>query len=598
LYSVFFPLKKHAVISMLKRTMLTEKPPSVLIIDDEVNVREAIRCALLEEGYEIFQAENGRQGLVIYAEESPEVVILDINMPMMDGFGFLGGIDAGKDPYNSSTVIVLTGHGDNKERQRCYQYGVSAFLNKPCNFYELHGMVRMAVQTKRMHRELVEYRDQLEEKVAERTEALHRYQYHLEELVKERTEDLQQTKAYTESILSSMFTMVLVVDSTGIIKQVNPAVCSLLGYTNEALLGHSIEKIVKHAESHAETMPEGVMQFLQLGGREQLWYAKDGQEVWVNSTISSMEDDLDNHLGLLVCVAQDITEQKRLEADQQYRAFQSGVAEMSVAILHNIGNALTGMSYRSRLLEKGMDELTRIANLVSKVPEKTQQKLASGISQDLLLAQLLEVMENIAKRLNMVLDKRLCEQVDLVADGIKHISEIIRIQQGFAKPADSLSEFNLRHLFEHAITLQATVLDKYEVVVNIDMPVMKEVCLPRNQLMQLIMNLLKNGREAIVSRREQQSDFDGGTITINARIRQKKLYIHVEDDGCGLAVGQLTEIFHYGYTTKKRGTGYGLHSSANFVNARNGSIVAKSAGANQGAVFSIRLPLESQLKPK
>jgi len=581
---------------MLKNPVVPAKAPVVLIIDDEVNVREAIRCALVEEGYEIFQAENGRQGLLIYAQESPAVVILDINMPMMDGYGFLGGIDVAGDPYNSSTVIVLTGHGDEKERHRCYQYGVSAFLNKPCNFYELHGMVRMAVQTKQMHRELVEYRDQLEEKVAERTADLHRYQNHLEELVKERTNDLQQTKAYTESILSSMFTMVLVVDNTGVIRRVNPAVCSLLGYDDDVLLGYSIERIVNHADIDPEKMTDSVVQFLQLGGREQLWYAQDGQEVWVNATISSMQDELDNHLGLLVCVAQDITEQKRLEADQQYRAFQSGVAEMSVAILHNIGNALTGMSYRSRLLEKGMDELTRIADLVSKVPEKTQQKLADGMDQAVLLAQLLEVMDNIAKRLRSVLDKRLCEQVDLVADGIKHISEIIRIQQGFAKPADSLSEFNLRHLFEHAITLQATVLDKYQVVVTIDMPMMKDVCLPRNQLMQLIMNLLKNSREAIVSRREQQADFEGGVIIIKANIRPKELTIRVEDDGCGIASGQLTEIFHYGFTTKKRGTGYGLHSSANFVNARNGSIVAKSDGENQGAVFSIRLPLESQLK--
>ncbi len=63
--------------------------PKILIIDDEEAVRETIGKAMRREGYELFFAENGKEGLSVFKKISPILVILDLRMPAMDGFEFL-----------------------------------------------------------------------------------------------------------------------------------------------------------------------------------------------------------------------------------------------------------------------------------------------------------------------------------------------------------------------------------------------------------------------------------------------------------------------------------------------------------------------------
>ena len=105
--------------------------PSVLIIDDDAAVREAVAEDLMREGYQLHFANNGREGLERVQDVSPTVIILDLRMPVMDGHEFLSRLDIKpSDPYS---VVVLTAYGDADSVKSAYDAGVSTFLKKPFN---------------------------------------------------------------------------------------------------------------------------------------------------------------------------------------------------------------------------------------------------------------------------------------------------------------------------------------------------------------------------------------------------------------------------------------------------------------------------------
>jgi len=150
--------------------------PSVLVIEDELPVREAVEASLRREGYTLLYAENGQEGLDLMRDEPPAVIILDLRMPVMDGFDFLRQIDLKpSDPYS---VIVLTGHGNEEAIKKCYEAGVTFFLDKPFNSHQLRGLVKNAMTvrqlTNQLHQLVAEGTDELEQRITEIT-ALNRY---------------------------------------------------------------------------------------------------------------------------------------------------------------------------------------------------------------------------------------------------------------------------------------------------------------------------------------------------------------------------------------------------------------------------------------
>jgi len=83
--------------------------PSVLVVDDEVQVRWLIRNALEQEGYDVQEAANGMEGLEQYRAKPTDLVIMDIRMPTQDGFE---GIRTLRQEFPASRVIAMTGEGD------------------------------------------------------------------------------------------------------------------------------------------------------------------------------------------------------------------------------------------------------------------------------------------------------------------------------------------------------------------------------------------------------------------------------------------------------------------------------------------------------
>lgn len=134
--------------------------PSVLVVDDDQAVRDAVAEDLKRENYDLLFAENGLEGLRMVRDAPPTVIILDLRMPVMGGLDFLDQIQLKpSDPYS---VIVLTAYGDDDSLRACYDGGASTFLKKPFNLYEIRGVVKNAVAVKQLT-------NQLDDLVTERT---------------------------------------------------------------------------------------------------------------------------------------------------------------------------------------------------------------------------------------------------------------------------------------------------------------------------------------------------------------------------------------------------------------------------------------------
>lgn len=107
---------------------MTDKKEKILVIDDEQPTLRMFTLLLNAYGYEIFTAENGQEGLELFKQERPGLVLTDIKMPIMDGIEVLTEIKK-VDPH--AEVIVITGHGDMELAIQALNLDATDFINKP-----------------------------------------------------------------------------------------------------------------------------------------------------------------------------------------------------------------------------------------------------------------------------------------------------------------------------------------------------------------------------------------------------------------------------------------------------------------------------------
>ncbi|ASD26388.1 Chemotaxis protein CheY [Brevundimonas diminuta] len=114
---------------------------TVLTVDDSRTMRDMLMLALKDAGYRVVQAEDGVHGLEVLQAENPDIVITDINMPRMDGFGFIEGMRA--DPaFSAVPVLVLTTESDAAKKQRAREAGATGWIVKPFDPVRLVDAVR------------------------------------------------------------------------------------------------------------------------------------------------------------------------------------------------------------------------------------------------------------------------------------------------------------------------------------------------------------------------------------------------------------------------------------------------------------------------
>ncbi len=160
--------------------MTIQQSNKILVIDDEKSVRENIAAYLEDSDFAVLQAENGRKGVEVYEQEKPDVILVDIDMPEMNGLEVIVEIRKVSD---ETPIIIVSGAGDVKYTIEASRLGAWDFVMKPIyNMSVVEHTIYKVLEHRDLLRENREYKENLEKKVQERTVSLEM-----------RTSELQQT---------------------------------------------------------------------------------------------------------------------------------------------------------------------------------------------------------------------------------------------------------------------------------------------------------------------------------------------------------------------------------------------------------------------
>jgi signal transduction histidine kinase len=319
----------------------------------------------------------------------------------------------------------------------------------------------------------------------------------------------------------------------------------------------------------------------------------DGSVCHIASLAAMAADSLDAG-ARLVGIDLDITD--RVEADERERKLQqqlrdasrqAGMAEIATNVLHNIGNVLNSVNISASLVADRVKK-PRAAGL-SKVVALLQQHesdLGAFVSADergkhlpFYLAQLSE---------HLVLDQRAAlEELDALRKSIDHIKEIVAMQQSYSKLVGVPETLDVAGLIDDALRMNIGAFTRHGVAVKCDFEDVPEIVVEKHKVLQILINLLRNAKYAC-----EASGKSDKQVMIRLTNLADGVQISVIDNGVGIQPEHMARMFSHGFTTKKDGHGFGLHSGALAARDLGGALRVDSAGPGFGATFTLELPLK------
>jgi len=125
-----------------------DRRPLALVVDDDMMIRLLIRESLERVGFEVMEAEDGAKAIQRFTEMPPEIVLMDVEMPKLDGFSACAALR--RLPHGQNTPIILvTGHDDAETVNRAFDAGATDFLAKPIDWTQLGSRVQYILRTSR-----------------------------------------------------------------------------------------------------------------------------------------------------------------------------------------------------------------------------------------------------------------------------------------------------------------------------------------------------------------------------------------------------------------------------------------------------------------
>jgi PAS domain S-box-containing protein len=386
--------------------------------------------------------------------------------------------------------------------------------------------------------------------------------------------------------------MLSVVGFDGAFKRVNSAFERVLGYTEAEILSRPYMSFVH---------PDDIERTLQAGARlaagedisffENRYRCHDGTDRWFQWACRSFPSE-----EIIYSVTRDVTEQKQaqlaLEATQRrlvVASREAGMAEVASNVLHNVGNVLNGVNISAELVA-GTLRSSSVANLgrVAGLLKEHAPDLPAYLATDPRGQQLPSYLELLCRHLADERSNALRE-LDSLRRSIDHIKEVIASQQDHARRGGVVASVAAAEIMEDALRITATALQLHGIrlVQKFEGPL--QLRTDKHQVLQILVNLLRNACDAL---REMEP---GGRVltTQIGRVSEERLYFLVADDGPGIAPENLPRLFEHGFTTRKTGHGFGLHSAALLAQDLGGTLAVTSAGRGCGAAFRLELPLDS-----
>lgn len=151
--------------------MITREKPRILVVDDEERNRRLMEAMIAPMGHEVVFAADGKEALEKAVSASPHVILMDVMMPIMDGFEVTKRL---KDDWQTKTIpiVIVTALRDLEDRVRALDAGADDFLSKPVDKIELRARITSLLKVRAYHQHMQNYQRILEEEVTHKTQEL------------------------------------------------------------------------------------------------------------------------------------------------------------------------------------------------------------------------------------------------------------------------------------------------------------------------------------------------------------------------------------------------------------------------------------------
>ena len=497
----------------------------ILIIDDEeANVR-VLAMSLRSDGFDVVTAYSGEEGLAAYAQESPDLVLTDIKMPGMDGIEVLKTI---KKHDVDAAVIIITGHGDIENAIEALKFGASDFINKPIRDEALNLAIQRAQEKRYIKRQLQEYTDNLENRVAAATREIQRQSDFLQRLIHSSNDGIIATDQRLNVIIF------------------NPGAEQIFGYRS----GEVVDQI-----KILDLLPLTVQPRLQeqIGNR-----STPSEPVWQEAVIRDKHQharpvrfygtalmEKGEMIGT-VSFFQDLREIKRLEKKLLRNERLAAIGQTVAGVAHGVKNILHGFKGGSYLVDLG-------------IQKKDDDRLKKGWDM---------IQRNIGRT------------SDLVMDLLSYSKE--------RQPECEICEPNT--IISDVCELMQNAADEYNIRLIADLdPRIKAVSIDPRTLHQCLTNLISNAIDACLFDENPVKEWQVKVKTTFTS--DDHICFTVSDNGTGMDRDVQNKLFTSFFSTKgHRGTGLGLLVTRKLVEEHGGAIdVVSEKGV--GTRFTITMPL-------
>jgi signal transduction histidine kinase len=263
------------------------------------------------------------------------------------------------------------------------------------------------------------------------------------------------------------------------------------------------------------------------------------------------------------------------------------MADVATSVLHNVGNVLNSVNISANLVTDSLKRsrapgLERVASLLKEHESDLGTFVANDQRGRVLPVYLAELSRHLSSDNQTAL-----RELDSLRNNIDHIKDIVTMQQRYAKLGGFAELIDVRHLVEESVRINGNALERHGVRLEREFGQAPEIVVDKHKVLQIVVNLLRNAKDAC----QEYTDRDK-LIRIRIEPCTLGVRIAVTDNGTGITKENMSRIFIHGFTTKKAGHGFGLHSGALAVKEMGGVLRAESAGPGGGAPFVLELPLK------
>jgi PAS domain S-box-containing protein len=374
----------------------------------------------------------------------------------------------------------------------------------------------------------------------------------------------------------------------------------------DQLLGYTADQWVASADFWPRHLhPEDAARAVQAGkdsvARRQPYHqeyrmlAADGRTVWLReSGMVLVEQEKPTAVrGILT----NITAQKeageqldKLNRKLMETSRQAGMSEVATGVLHNVGNVLNSVNVSVSVIHDQLDR-SQAANLgkVSALLDAHRDHLGDFLTQDAKGRRIPEFLTHLGGALEEE-HSQIAREMQTLQHNLEHIKEIVAMQQSYAQVAGVTEDLPVASLVEDAIRMNEGAFLRHGVQIQRQFGVVPLVRVDKHKVLQILVNVFRNAKYAMDATGRTDKLLTVGVST-NGDGRVKVI---LRDNGIGIPAENLIRIFGHGFTTKKDGHGFGLHSGANAAKEMGGLLYAESEGVGQGATFVLELPTAAE----